>query len=319
MNKTSLNALDFKHSHDIVLNVEGSPVFKVINNLTNVASVYMWVTPLDDESYTVLYIGKAGYGVRRRMEQHAGGFRNSSTGRTNCALLTELLRSGRQVHVFGRVAKIQSVMGVEVSLYSVEEEALCDLYSPLWNRARFPSNNLMIEDQPLANKQRASHDHGIVARQRLLNSSIELINEIDIHLLPRGEELQDHIATLEANRKTDFVNIIKTLTCFFISDGIEQKIVRGYSNQPSGYNNKPMMVFCRRTSIGRAVNNGWYARVPLTDSPTAPMTVFLNRQSLLDNISYDLFNIEGDYFIPKNLKDFLERPALYLKNIEESR
>ena len=296
MNINDLNEFSFIHSHNIILNSKEEPSFERIAKLGEKASIYLWLTPIDSENYTVLYCGKAGYGAHRRMTQHAGGFKHSGTGQSNQDFIRQVLKSGKPIHVYARESATEIVFGVRVSLYSVEEEAMCDAYSPLWNRAKFPGSKTSK-----------------AAKSKLLQHVAQL--DVSFDDLSHGTEVQAHLDSLGAQQQSDFVDLIQVLSNYLTGNGADQKVVRGYSKQPSGYDHTPMLVFCRRTKSGRAAPNGWYARVPLVQAETHPTTIFLNGNALAADANPSLFNQVGSYFIPKDLKRFVKVPNLYLAKV----
>jgi hypothetical protein len=296
MHIDDLNAFSFIHSHNIVLNSNGRPSFERVAKPAEKASIYVWLTPIDDNNFTVLYCGKAGYGVHRRMTQHANGFKHSGTGQSNQDFILQMLELGKPILVFARESATEIVFGVRTSLYSVEEEAMCDAFSPLWNRAKFPSSKTSR-----------------VSQSRLFPSTDRL--DASFADLSHGAEVRTYLNSLDEQQQTNFLDLVQRLSTDLAGDGVEQKMVRGYSSQPKGYSNIPMLVFCRRTKSGKATPNGWYARVPLVEPEKYPMTVFLNANAIAADAKPTLFNEAGSYFTPKDLKHFLKYSHLYLAKL----
>jgi hypothetical protein len=135
---------------------------------------------------------------------------------------------------------------------------------------------------------------------------------VDFEDVARGREISAHISTLDDRRKADFYKIVRLLSEYLVADEVEQKIAGGYSNQPRHYNNTPMLVYSRLGKGGRALNNGWYARVPLVNTDVAPMTVFLNESSLRPDYDPKFVSRQRNVFVPKDLKHFINHPELYL-------
>ena len=297
MKKDELSNFGFEHSHNIVMNSEGVLGIQRIPKFRDKgeASIYLWLIPKDGEIFTVLYCGKAGYGPSRRMAQHAGGWRQPSTGKANQDLIREVLeKSNAEIQVFARTADRVSLFGVKVPLYSTEEEAFCEAFSPLWNRATFPSSK---------------------KSQKIPGQSRKYFSNLDISVddLPHGDEVKAYRDTLNVEQKCNFLGLIQVLTDYLVGNGIEQKIIRGYSNQPTGYNNIPMLNFCRRTPMGKAERNGWYARVPMPENDKYPFKVFLNKTTIATDFDASLFNVEGRYYIPKDINDLINDPKKYIK------
>lgn len=146
INLDTLHTLGFAPTHQLVINAHGL-VFRSHPNATlsenleedTRPAVYMWLSPAaGTNDFDVLYVGKAGYGINRRISQHQSGFTHSNAGRDNRRRITEWLTMGRSIEVYRRVSAVHRLFGQDVSLYSTEEQALCISYAPLWNRARFP-------------------------------------------------------------------------------------------------------------------------------------------------------------------------------------
>ena len=293
MNEKDLQKLNFLHTHDILLDQSGEPYFKEITKLGDASAIYVWMTQADaGEEMTLLYCGKAGYGPSRRMIQHAGGFKNSITGKENRRLILEILKGNKTIQVYARQSKTIKLFGTEVSLYSAEEEAMCEAYSPLWNRAKFPGSQMK--------SKKTSKDEMV---DQYLNS-INLFN---------GFAIKDHIDSLEKNDKVKFVNLLMLLDDAVDNTQIEQKIVHGYSKQPRGYSRIPMLVYCKRSKSGKALPKGWYFRVPLAVTESQQMTVFISKQALNTDCSEELLYSFDNFYIPKDFDHFLSDASRYLK------
>jgi hypothetical protein len=96
--------------------------------------VYIWVNGND-----ILYIGKAGKGIRKRLGEHRAGSK-IGTGRNNRLLLEQC---DGPILVYGRLANegvktykdIYNLPRTEVYTTEAEEESeLITLLHPLWNR-----------------------------------------------------------------------------------------------------------------------------------------------------------------------------------------
>lgn len=129
---------EFIRTHQCVLSDDGKLTFVGLlrEPLSTKASIYLWLSPVEDKQYEVLYVGKAGFGVSKRLKEHKNGFINSNTGKKNKVKIIEKLKTS-VIYVYTRICPIQEVFGVNVSTYSMEEEAFCIAYDPLWNRQRF--------------------------------------------------------------------------------------------------------------------------------------------------------------------------------------
>lgn len=264
--------------------------------------VYAWVSPLDESgnNFRLLYIGKAGGGVAKRLRQHEGGFKNSGAGRKNYALIMEVLTSDHSVQIYGRISDRVEILGQTISMYSAEEEALCDRFSPEWNRAQFASGS--------KNTQKASSRKSPSQKPRKID-----LKSIDFSGLARGEEVLDLIDSIKPSDKRQFADLLAW--CFEIEEkyGLEQKIVEGYANQPSGCNAVPMLVFANFGKAGIAKPNSWKIRIPLQRSEKQGLTVVLPTPFMAKGLRNELISTgKADNFRPLDLDDFLKCPSKYV-------
>lgn len=264
--------------------------------------VYAWVSPLDESgnNFRLLYIGKAGGGVAKRLRQHEGGFKNSGAGRKNYALIMEVLTSDHSVQIYGRISDRVEILGQTISMYSAEEEALCDRFSPEWNRAQFASGS--------KNTQKASSCKSPSQKPRKID-----LKSIDFSGLSRGEEMANLLDSITPAEKHQFLALLAW--CFEIEEkyGLEQKIIGGYTGQPPGCNAVPMLLFANFGKAGRAKPNSWKIRVPLQKSDGQGFTVVLPQAYMADGLNSDLIvKGESDNFRPLDLEDFLKRPSKYV-------
>jgi len=298
-----LKEFQFTHTHDI-LNDGDIPKFKVINAIPQDASVYMWLSPLGDSDFEVLYIGKAGYGVKNRFAQHESGFKNSNTGRANCELIQKHIGAGGTISVFARNSESQKLFGFDVNipLYSAEEEALCEQFNPLWNRAKFPSKAKKNRNKTEANQA-----------VQIAEDENHLVLPIDFLDIARGEVANDFYMSQDQKARNQFLDVLSLIADTPELAMLQQKIVGGYSEQPKGYNNIPLINYALIHKSGRAVGDSWGIRVPLINTESAPLTVILPRRFL--NPQCDPSSIEWgprDSFRPKDLADFIKNKSKYI-------
>lgn len=314
INNIILQELDFVPTHNIVLEA-GMPVFRETalgRELKRDTSpvVYMWLSPLGESGeFDVLYVGKAGYGINRRISQHQAGFTHSTTGRDNRRLVTEWLAAGRRIEVHRRVSSINSLFGQNVSLYSIEEQALCERYNPLWNRACFPRiHNTNIGKAAVENRRVTNTAHPLPIRQPMdpenpitfdfnFNSDYDKL-KVTAFLNGLGEE-----------KRSQFLSICQVL--HRLDSEAQQKYVGHYTNQPDGYNGRSFCVFGHMGPKGRARDRiGW---IPLIDNRNAPLTVIFPHEIRKPGLKDDLFSAseKGDW-CPKSLSHFLANVPEYL-------
>jgi len=291
-----LAELEFTHTHMIQMDGD-MPEFQAVIELPDAASVYMWASPTDvPDEFEVLYVGKAGFGVKRRLRQHRGGFVNSGTGRKNRALLTEWIGSGRSVMVFARVSASHLVFGTEVSLYSTEEHALCDRFLPRWNRANFPR----AADVPHLPPEQL---HAVPVVPHLADPQV--FNEA-----ADGDETAAFYGALPAEKQIQFAQLIAFIER--IDPAAGQKVVGEYADQPRGYNGKPMLVIGKISPSGTALT--FVGRIPLVDDEDYPLTVIFPPSALAQGIDPDLVAVgKKGTWRPLSLANFLQNPNAYLR------
>lgn len=100
--------------------------------------VYLWLVK-NIEGFDVMYVGKAGKGIHKRLSEHLAGYtRNPDSKRANS--LKELL-ANHKFEVWFRESEIREVLGKRVSIYSSEEDALILEYNPPLNKSRSAEPN----------------------------------------------------------------------------------------------------------------------------------------------------------------------------------
>jgi hypothetical protein len=321
INLVTLSDLGFEHTHDVIMKGDMPAFF--INKKYQLdqklesdfrSSVYMWLSPVTDSNdFDVLYIGKAGFGVDRRLRQHQGGFVNSQAGRDNRRLITELMDSGRKMVVYRRVSDVHNVLGYKISLYSSEEQALCERFSPLWNRARFPqvnSDNKNLAPSRNLLSQPSNQEELEIVPAPNSPQQIPQMQDIDFSDLAFGDEVSIFLDSLDAKKRGQFIQLVSLLQNREPQAG--QKIVRGYAGQPSGYNGKPLYVFGFMGNDDRARNRpGW---IPLLDTVKSPLTVIFPPKVKCPDIDSSLVSVgrTGDW-CPLDLSHFLANTHLYLR------
>lgn len=289
-----LQELDFKKTHVIQLDEQAHPVFTRLKGLNapKAPSVYVWLAEhCDQNDAEVLYVGKAGKGVERRIGQHQNGFLNSKTGQKNAKFLSEVLSvNGVSVSVWARVANTQILFEQEVSLYSAEEEALCAKLQPTLNRAVFPE----VISKPSDNAKEAASIIELMGK-RFKDYDEGTLDDLHAQLHAYGPEqlqvLQDILVFLEER---------------YLGPTDSAKLVGGYANQIKGCDGVTALAY------GRLVNRnfaprGWSARVFLADQPRLALPTTRLRSEVAEEV--DL--VKGS-FAPKDLYDFFRNPSEYL-------
>ena len=79
--KKDINRFEFKLTHRIIIKKDNLIKFKKLKETKKLPSIYLWLQPLENDNYKILYVGKAGRGVDVRFSQHERGFVESTTGK----------------------------------------------------------------------------------------------------------------------------------------------------------------------------------------------------------------------------------------------
>lgn len=301
--KADLMSHGFIYTHDLVLNGDLAKFEPKESSISENASIYLWVSPLvSADKFEVLYIGKAGYGIKRRFSQHTGGFKNGSTGKSNLRLIKEHIQAGNQIQVFARNSATISLFGAEASLYSTEEEAMCKAYEPLWNRASFP----------------AISDAGEAVKSAHVESSSKnpiFDPELDFSQFPNFEDIQAFYSSMEISGKKRFIQLLDLISKISPFCSMPQKLVGGYSGQPPGYDGIPMLIFSPTGTSGKALPNQWGVRIPLMDDSdkNKPLTVIIPDRYKNPTLDENLIT-RGDKneFRPLDLDDFIKDYKKYI-------
>lgn len=109
------------------------PAFELAGQSNDCGMVYLWVE-ISEQTFTVVYVGKAGRTLRQRCNQHVGGFRHSSTGRAHADRLRQGLRGNKHYVIYVRKSETKDVLGESgISMAAIEELALIQKFRPSWN------------------------------------------------------------------------------------------------------------------------------------------------------------------------------------------
>ena len=90
-------------------------------------------------------------------------------------------------------------------------------------------------------------------------------------------------------------------------------VVKGYSNQPQGYNAKPVIRFAELGRAGKAMPHRWLCRIPLKTTSTHGMTIILPERLMRASLPQTQYvRGNGTNFRPVDVEDFLSNPGRYL-------
>jgi hypothetical protein len=130
---------DNEFTHCGTITIEENQFTPSITNDLRGAGVYLWVAKRDD-SYEILYVGKAKDGPKSRLSQHKGGInKNTTTAGARRTQILECIPNRGSLEVFFRASPTMNFRGVNnVSTYSLDEEAFIVRFSPPLNRSKPP-------------------------------------------------------------------------------------------------------------------------------------------------------------------------------------
>ena len=111
------------------------PTFELANLGGERGFVYLWVEILG-QTFTVVYVGKAGGTLQERCNQHAGGFKHSPTGRAHADRLRQGISENKRYVVCARKSETKDILGESgISMDCIEELAFIQKFRPSWNAA----------------------------------------------------------------------------------------------------------------------------------------------------------------------------------------
>ena len=291
INKKDINRFKFKLTHKIIIKNNDLIKFKKLKESKKLPSIYIWLQPLDNDNYKILYVGKAGRGVDVRFSQHERGFIESATGKKNAKLIREVLNENNNIEIYSKTSETICFFNQKIYAYSSEEEAFAAAYSPLWNRTNF----LSFQETKKEIQRKSVH--------------------VDTSSLTNKEIFENYINSPNFEVKKKFLEILKKIKSL-PSENFEftEKIVGGYSNQLSGYNNIPMVVYAKVYSgTNLAKPNEWFFRVPMVEK-NKDLTIFLNQKKINFDLNNKILSFEKKNICkPKNLSHFLTNINDYMK------
>lgn len=114
MNVDNLKELGFKLAAYFVINKEQvEPVFLPQAD-NNTPGVYFWVQRYPDDTSEIVYIGKYGNTVRKRLKEHMGGFKYSQSGKNKVHYMVEGLYQRSYFEVYSKPSHSQAVVFTNV-------------------------------------------------------------------------------------------------------------------------------------------------------------------------------------------------------------
>jgi excinuclease UvrABC nuclease subunit len=97
--------------------------------------VYLWIENNAD-NISIVYVGKAGKSLDKRLSQHRGGFKNSTTGRKHADRFREGISRGCTYEIYARKSNTKTLFNEkDIPMECVEELAFIKKFQPKWNSA----------------------------------------------------------------------------------------------------------------------------------------------------------------------------------------
>ena len=130
----------FSKMGTFVLDHRDAPIFDLISRSDLYqydGIVYMWIIEEKRKSKKICYIGSTRKTFSERCGAHANSFVNKSHGQKQAQQIVALLKSGKTVSIYARVAPINMTAFGPSSDYKAEEDALIKSYidtHPLFNK-----------------------------------------------------------------------------------------------------------------------------------------------------------------------------------------
>jgi len=197
MNRSLLESIGFRCTEHKIAIADNAMQFHIFEkDVSPDPGVYLFA---DDEhlkeKIDIFYVGKAGYGLARRLRQHEGGYirKRKEDKKYISSVHSVLQKTGRnQASIWFRPSKdirISDVIGGltsegVVSTYSVEEEALLTYFfeSPeihLYNASRPPLRTSHSVDEPKGSDEQPMEDHRKQTRKSSKKTDLEFYRLVD--------------------------------------------------------------------------------------------------------------------------------------------
>ena len=112
IHKNKLKEWGFLHTHTFALDgITSIPVCAALAETRAVNSVYLWLSQLSSDELEVMYVGKAGKGIKKRLKEHKNGFKRSPTGMKCANLIRQLLaQKKRYLYILENAQKYSSLI-----------------------------------------------------------------------------------------------------------------------------------------------------------------------------------------------------------------
>jgi hypothetical protein len=208
---------------------------------------------------------------------------------------------GAAVHVFSRESKTTEIFGQEVSLYSVEEDALCAALNPRLNRAAFPVVGVATVTAALLEAE--------AVEMSAIHTIKDLIDRRFVgHKQGALDDMMAQIESYDSVRQNTLLNILKFIEMQILSEGHGSKLVKGYGEQLQGLNGITLLGYGLIDGNGRMLPGKWVARVFFAAEPRLVFPI-----TKLCVGARDLVESNERTFSPLNIAEFLDDPKKFLR------
>lgn len=121
------------HSGNFNLNPQNDLIeYQELESRDEIGNIYLWMEYLNGTPTRLLYVGKAGLTIKKRMKDHLGGFRNNENGR----IIRNKLLMGSKIIVYAKYINPIDIYDVYINPIEAHEEALIIKFNPSLNGNR---------------------------------------------------------------------------------------------------------------------------------------------------------------------------------------
>lgn len=309
--------------------VVGSPVLRdnadLPSEVANLESKNRFVYCIVSDIFPILYIGISEGDLRNgvfgagRLQHHIRKLLASIGGSTNHT-------NGWRSHASLRHKQYRSIVQTGVGVVWVDDIHI--------SFAQFDSPKQIegtVLDCFLESFSKQCVDADVLNRAKVLRepAKIELPKNLK-EILVRCRETRERPETVRAELAsqvrdyaglTSFANdedgrlfklLLRWARTYSKSETLEG-IVQAYTNQPQGYNAKPVVRFAELGRAGKAMPHRWLCRIPLKTTFTHGMTIILPERLMRASLPQTRYvRGNGTNFRPVDVEDFLSNPDRYL-------
>ena len=229
----------------------------------NNPGVYLFTHENDNPpNLDIIYVGKSGKGVNRRMSQHSAGYkRKLARGDSNAGSKIINMASKLGTNTFliwfreSRISPVEEVLDVEkiefdsikLSTYSTEEEALILFFK------KIQGETLTNSSIPRNLNENTYDDQALSKTLEKCKSKIKKITEyIDTKSSKYKQDWEDAIGLWSDETRQNFCSVLQSLENDEVFKGRSPKIIGSYNSGP--FRNEKLLVFGKLVDINFAKN-----------------------------------------------------------------